>query len=336
MKRPTIIDIAREVGVSKAAVSYALNGKGGVSPETRERILDVAAALGWRASTAARALSSDRAASVGVVLARPPELLGTEPFLMRLVAGLERTLSAYGVSLQLALTSDTETELATYRQWWAERRIDGVVLTDLRTADPRPGLVRELGVPAVLFGTAGPVPGITALRSDDERTARSAVAHLVELGHRRIAHVQGPDNLRHTLRRAAVLGDTAHELAGIELHREVGGYTEDGGLRATRRLLAARPRPTAVIYDNDVMAVAAVAHADELGVRIPAELSVLAWEDSMLCRVVRPAVTAFDHDVTADGAQAARVLLELIETGVGVDGDLGDRTLVVRSSTGPA
>ncbi|MEV0051187.1 LacI family DNA-binding transcriptional regulator [Saccharopolyspora shandongensis] len=302
MKRPTIIDIAREVGVSKAAVSYALNGRAGVSPQTRERILDVATAMGWRASSAARALSNDRAANVGIVLARSPEVLRTEPFFMQMLAGLEQTLSADGFSLQLALAADTGTELDTYRRWWAERRVDGVVLTDLRASDPRPELLRELGTPAVFFGTAGPMPGIPVLRADEDEAIRSAIAHVAELGHRRIGHVQGPADLQHTVRRADALRRAVGETPGLSVHHASGDYTEEGGVRATRRLLSAPNPPTAVIYDNDVMAVAAVVHAEELGVRVPAELSVLAWDDSMLCQVVRPAITAFAHSVVVDSA----------------------------------
>ncbi|WP_158628554.1 LacI family DNA-binding transcriptional regulator [Saccharopolyspora rhizosphaerae] len=336
MKRPTIIDIARAVGVSKAAVSYALNGRGGVSQETRERILEVATQLGWRASSAARALSSDRAATVGVVLARSPEVLRTEPFFMQFVAGLEQTLSAHGFSLQLALASDPVTELETYRRWWAERRVDGVLLTDLRVDDPRPALLRELRVPAVFFGTERPMAGIPVLWVDEHDIADSAVALLAGLGHRRIGHVQGPAQLRHTARREREVGRAAAETPGVGLVRDQGDYTEDGGVAATARLLDAADPPTPIIFDNDVMAVASVARAEELGVRVPADLSVLAWDDSMLCRVVRPAITAFSHDVGAAAARAGVMLLELIETGVADDARLQQRELIRRESTGAA
>ncbi|MGP4021434.1 LacI family DNA-binding transcriptional regulator [Saccharopolyspora sp. 5N708] len=336
MKRPTIIDIAREVGVSKAAVSYALNGRAGVSAQTRDRILDVAASMGWRASSAARALSNDRAASVGIVLARSPEDLRTEPFFMQIVTGLEQTLSVHGFSVQFALTADTDTELATYRRWWAERRVDGVLATDLRVSDPRPAVLRDLGTPAVFFGTAETMAGIPVMRVDDADVVTSAIEHLTGLGHRRIGHVQGPLDLRHTVRRGEVLQLIARESPGLTVTHAPGDYTEEGGVRATRRLLAARNPPTAIIYDNDVMAVAAVVHAAELGVRVPEELSVLAWDDSMLCRVVRPAVSAFAHNIVADAATAARMLLELIETGVADDAALTPRRLVPRASTATA
>lgn len=336
VKRPTIVDIARQVGVSKAAVSYALNGRGGVSAETRERILDAAERLGWRASSAARALSNDRTASVGFVFARPPELLRTEPFFMQLLAGMEQTLSEHGVSLQLALASDVDTELATYRRWWAERRVDGVMLTDLRVDDPRPPLLRGLGAPAVLFGAPSRMTGTPVLCGDEVQDVDQIIEHLAALGHRDVGYVRGAWDLQHTRRRSAALGEAVRERFGTDLAQVHGGSTEQGGLAATRELLAAHPRPSAVIYDNDVMAVATVARAAELGVRIPGDLAVIAWDDSMLCRVVEPAVTAFEHDVVADAATAAHRLLELIETGTADDAELSARRLVVRASSSSA
>jgi len=334
VKRPTIIDIARRVGVSKAAVSYALNGRYGVSSKTRERVLEVASELGWHASSAARALSKDRSGSVGIVLARPPEVLRTEPYFLQLLSGLEQTLSAHEVSLQLALVTDRDAELATYRRWWAERRVDGFVLTDLRMPDPRPALLRELGAPTVLFGARGRTPGIPGLRTAERQDVLAALEHLAARGHQRIGHVLGSWNLQHTQRRARAISRAVGDLLGTEVSQADGGYTEEGGVSATRALLAAETRPTAIVYDNDVMAVAAVAHAEDLGVRVPADLAVLAWDDSILCRVVRPPVTAFAHDIAADGTTVARMLLELIETGTTEEAEYSPRTLIPRASTG--
>ncbi|GAB3280470.1 LacI family DNA-binding transcriptional regulator [Parasphingorhabdus pacifica] len=336
MKRPTIVDIARRVGVSKAAVSYALNGREGVSAETRQQILDVAEQMGWRASNAARALSSDRTASIGFVFARPPELLRTEPFFMRLLVGMEQTLSEHGVSLQLALAADSETELATYRRWWAERRVDGMLLTDLRVSDPRPPLLRELGAPAVAFGAPGEMTGIPVLRSAELSDVRQIVDHLAAAGHRHIGHVLGSWELLHTRRRSAALREAIQDRLGTAVVAADGGYTERGGVAATREVLESEPRPSAVVYDNDVMAVAAAARAGELGVRVPDDLAIVAWDDSMLCRVVEPAVTAFDHDVVGDAATAVRQLLELIENGVADDVALSRRDLIVRASSAGA
>ncbi|MEU6131772.1 LacI family DNA-binding transcriptional regulator [Saccharopolyspora sp. NPDC047091] len=333
MKRPTIIDIARQVGVSKAAVSYALNGRAGVSAATRERILDVAAQLGWDAAGPARTPAADRTGTIGLVLARPPQHIRAEPSVVHWMAGLEAALAEYGLSLHLALPPDEEAELGTYRAWAAERRVDGVIVTDLRAEDPRVPLLRELKLPAVVIGEHERVANVAVLRFAAADEVRAVVAHLAELGHRRIGHVQGGVDLEHTARRSGLLRAEVRERLGTDLVKVEADATEDGGVRATARLLAADPPPTAIVYDDDVMAVAAVARAAELDVRVPTDLAVLSWQDSMLCRVVTPPVTALSRDVEDDAAAAVHLLLELIETGAADDLDVPPRVLLPRAST---
>jgi len=130
-KRATIAEIAARAGVSIGAVSYALNGRPGVSEQTRKRILEIADELGWRPSLAARSLSGARAHSVGLIIARTADTLGVEPFFMRFIAGLERELSEQRVALLLQVVEDHEAAIEAMRLAWAERRIDGIVVTDL-------------------------------------------------------------------------------------------------------------------------------------------------------------------------------------------------------------
>src|SRR5689334_5762179 len=137
MRRTTIADIARAAGVSKGAVSYALNGRPGVSDATRRRILKIAAEVGWHPSSAARALSDGRAGVLGLVVDRPARTLGIESFFMQLISGIEATLSASSVGLLLQVTEDQANEMDAYRRWWGQRRVDGVIIVDLRQDDPR-------------------------------------------------------------------------------------------------------------------------------------------------------------------------------------------------------
>jgi DNA-binding LacI/PurR family transcriptional regulator len=335
MKRPTILDIARAAGVSKGAVSYALNGRPGVSAATRAKILAIAEEMGWVPSSAARALSSDRADAVGLVAARTPELLATEPYFMRVVAGIEETLAGRGTALLLTTVRDEATELDTYRRWWIGRRVDGVLLLDMRTDDPRPALLTELGAPGVVMGAQRGYGGLASTRVDDHDAMLRAVGHLSGLGHRRIARVSGPQRLEHAARRSRYFDEACRSLLGAEQVQVEADYTAHGGLVATRGLLARPNPPTAIIFDNDVMAVAAVSELTSAGVRIPADLAVLAWDDSPLCELVRPAVTAFEHDVSAEAGAAARLLLARLTTGTAEDVWLGPRQLRVRDSTSP-
>ena len=122
-RRPTIDDVARDAGVSKGAVSFALNNRPGVAPATRDRILRVAADLGWTPSHRARALAADRALAVGLVIARPPETLGADPFFPAFIAGIEAALAPLGQSLLLQVVPDRERELEGYRRLAADGQI---------------------------------------------------------------------------------------------------------------------------------------------------------------------------------------------------------------------
>ncbi|WP_432562306.1 LacI family DNA-binding transcriptional regulator [Kineococcus sp. SYSU DK003] len=335
--RPTIRDIAREAGVSKASVSYALNDLPGVSDGTRARIRAVAADLGWRPSAAARSLSSDRAGAVGLVLARDVGLLEEEPYYMRLLAGIESVLAREGLGLLLTVVPDAAAAVDVLRAWWAERRVDGVILTDLLVRDPRVELVTELGIPCALRGGIDdrlPSGGHLALTVETDRQPfADVVGHLVEQGHRRIARVSGPREYLHTRRRDIAWQEVTRSAFGEPAPVVPADYTSAGGLAATRELLGRDDPPTAVVYDNDVMAAAVVAERAELGLRVPGEFAVVAGEDSMLCRLASPAISSLRRDVVADGAGIARLLLDVVAGRASTATVAEPREFVVRGSS---
>ncbi|MCM1977132.1 LacI family DNA-binding transcriptional regulator [Streptomyces sp. G1] len=338
-RRPTIKDIARQAGVSESAVSFALNDRPGVSQDTRARIRRVAEELGWQPNSAARALSGEQSGAVGLVLARPAHTLGVESFFLQLVSGIQEVLAAGRIALLFQVVEDLDAECAVYRRWWAERRVDGVVVVDPRTDDPRPALLEQLALPAVTVGETGPAsaspdsgsdsasPGsaapaassaaLSAVRADDAGAMAQVLDHLHGLGHRRIAHVAGMPGLAHTERRIGSLRAEARRL-GLgpgQVRSVTTDYSDAEGAEATRRILAEPEPPTAIVYDNDVMAVAGVAVASELGIPVPGGLSVVAWDDSALCRVTRPRLTALVRDTAGFGRLAAEELLALLAGG---------------------
>ena len=335
MRRPTIMDIAKAAGVSKGAVSYALNGRPGVSEQTRKRILDIAHDLGWAPSNPARALSpGGRVGAIGLVVDRPARSLGVEPFFMQLVSGIETELAASGVDLLLQVTEDTGAEIAVYRRWAAERRVDGVIMVDLCVEDPRPAVVRELDLPAVFLG--GPdAGGLPCLYTDDASSVREVVHYLAALGHRRVVRVSGPEEFVHTRTRADAFLRAAAEVGLDSAYSVHADYTGESGARTTRRLLASGDRPTALVYDNDLMAVAGLGVASEMGVDVPKQLSIVAWDDSALCRLVRPSLTAISRDVVAHGRQVAAMLGRLL-SGERVENEESSAgEMQPRGSTGP-
>lgn len=312
MKRATIADIARAAGVSKGAVSYALNGRPGVSEATRARILGVAEQFGWHPSSAARALSDGRAGVVGLIIDRPARTLGIESFFMQLISGIEATLSQRSIGLLLQVTDDRTAELAAYRRWWAQRNVDGVIVVDLARDDPRVGLLEALQMPAVVVGGPRGLGRLPGVWSDDRAAVVTVVDYLAALGHRRIARVAGLTHLWHTQERTAALLEAVDRLNIDDVITVYTDYTGEAGAQATRGLLARRPGPTAIVYDNDVMAVAGVSVAHEMGVSIPRQMSMVAWDDSPLCELTHPQLSAVSRDIAAFGAHAADRLLRVV------------------------
>jgi DNA-binding LacI/PurR family transcriptional regulator len=332
--RPTISDVARRAGVSKGTVSFALNGRPGVAEDTRQRILEAARTLGWTPSHRARALSASRAFAVGLVIARPPELLGADPFFPAFIAGVERTLSDRGQALVLQMVPDSDEE-ASYRRLAADGRVDGVFLLDLRVDDGRIDLLQQLQMPVVTIARPEVPSDYPALLVDDQPGIAAAVRHLVELGHRRIAHVAGPRHFLHgTVRRLA--WERALTEAGLPAGIVVeSDFSAAGGAQATRTLLDRVDRPTAIVYANDLMAIAGLSVALEYGINVPGQLSVTGFDNTELTGYVTPPLTSVRTDPFGWGRTAARALLDLIDGRSVGDIPTEPAQLVVRASTAP-
>ncbi|GAA5023825.1 LacI family DNA-binding transcriptional regulator [Kitasatospora paranensis] len=336
--RTTVRDVASRAGVSPAAVSLALNDRPGVAPPTRARILAAAAELGWSPSRAARTLAraTPDTGAVGLVIARPARQLGLEPFYMEFISGIESVLADRSASLLLRLVRDRDQETAVHRTWWKARRVAGSVLVDLTENDPRIPALARLGLPTVVAGHPGLAgSGTHAVWTDDDAAIEEVVRYLALLGHRRIARVGGDPTLGHTAIRTRALARITAEL-GLEAARSLPtDFSGQAGARATRVLLASARRPTAIIYDNDIMAVAAVAVAAEFGLDVPRDLSIVAWDDSQLCRLTHPTLTAMSHDVHGFGAQVTRSLFDLIDRRPAPSGPAPTPVLVPRGSSAP-
>jgi DNA-binding LacI/PurR family transcriptional regulator len=332
VKRPTISDIARMAGVTKAAVSFALNGQPGVSALTRERILSIAEEIGFAPNSAARALSDGRAGAYGLVIDRPAGLLGMEPFFMQLISGIQTELSGGQTALLFTTAEDQASEIEMYRSWWAQHRVDGVFLVDLQIGDQRVPVLEELRMPAVVIGAPIGAGTLTAVWEDDAAATRAVVEHLTGLGHIRLARVTGIPRFWHTKIRTDAF-KAAAAAAGAEAICVEADYTGEHGAAATRRLLRSKRPPTAIVYDNDIMAVSGLSAAMAMGVDVPAELSIVAWDDSPLCALVHPPLTALTRDIAAYGANAARTLIQLAD-GIAVDDvEAAPPVLTLRGST---
>ncbi|MFI0537730.1 LacI family DNA-binding transcriptional regulator [Streptomyces sp. WSLK1-3] len=335
--RVTIKDVAARAGVSKGAVSLAFNHKPGLSEATRDRIFRAARELGWAPNLTARTLAGSRVDVVGLAICRPARLLGLEPFYMEFVSGVESVLIERNCSLLLRLVRNVEEEVGIQESWWRGRQVGGSILVDFRADDPRVAAVERRGMPVVAVGHPSFTGGLTSVWTDDATAVTEAVRYLAALGHRRIARVGGAAALGHTATRTAAFDDAARGLGLAGAWQVTTDYSGEAGGRATRSLLTApaADRPTAIVYDNDIMAVAGLSVAAEMGLHVPRDVSLLAWDDSQLCRLTHPTLSAMSHDVHGFGAEAARTLFGAI-TGEGPGSHpVPTPVLTPRGSTAP-
>jgi DNA-binding LacI/PurR family transcriptional regulator len=213
--------------------------------------------------------------------------------------------------------------------------VDGVFVVDLQVGDRRIGVLEEMRMPAVVIGTPRGAGTLPAVWQDDRAAVEMVVGHLAELGHRRIARVGGYAKYWHSaLRSEAFVAVSA--AAGIQAVSVPGDYTSEYGAEVTRGLLSAADPPTAILYDNDVMAIAGLGVAQRMGVDVPDGVSIVSWDDSATCEVMHPSVTALRRDIPAAGVAAARMLRDLAAGRRPGNQAEAAPVLQVRMSSGPA
>jgi len=332
-RRPTISDVARAAGVSIAVVSYALNGRPGVSAATRERVLRVADEFGWRPSAAARSMRSGPRA-VGLVLSRGVGTAAHATSFLDFVTAIQDVVAARGLALVLQIVDSPEAAAATYREWWAERRFDVMVVTDVLTHDPRIEVLRRIHAPAVVVAPREVAAGLASVWLDETESFTRVATYLLELGHRSIAAVTAPIALHRTRMRLDAL-EAAIGSAGGTLVHEATNATAEEAAAATRRLLTAADPPSAIVFDTDQMAVAALDVARRTGLQVPWDLSILAGSDSALCRLATPSISTLPLPLGELGAAAGHAVLAVLDGEQDVGTCVPVRGIAVRGSTGP-
>ncbi|PSL37012.1 LacI family transcriptional regulator [Labedella gwakjiensis] len=271
--------------------------------------------------------------TIGLCLNQPRRRVPMEPFWMRVIAGMEDALDDAGASLLVRVVADREEELATYTRWAGDGSVSAVVVANLVEDDPRIGALAAEGLPAVLMGRRAALPGFSSVHAANASVMTDVVRFLVSSGHQRIAHVAGPPDLDHVRSRNGAL-----ETAGAEARASVviveSDFTAEGGAAATRDLLADGPDgPTAIVYDNDVMALAGLETIRAAGLQVPDDVSILAWDDSVHCQLASPPLSALTYDLPGYGRATATAILEHLATGAEVHVDLEPARLVERAST---
>jgi LacI family transcriptional regulator, repressor for deo operon, udp, cdd, tsx, nupC, and nupG len=319
MRRTTIRDVADLAGVSTATVSRALGTPAAVGEATRARVLEAVRATGYRVNRAARDLRRTRA---GAVLVLVPNL--ANPFFSAILAAIADVCAEAGLTVQVADTVRGDARLANLAH---DGRADGVILLD--GAQP-PALLQGLGLPLVT--ACEWVPGLetTGCRIDNAAAARLAVRHLRDLGHRRLAHVAGPEG--NVLSAARIEGFREAADGGVILP---GDFGLESGVAAARQWLTLPDRPTGVFCASDAMALGFISECAAQGVRVPEDVSVVGFDDIELAQRSIPPLTTVHQPRAEIGRRAAMQLVALFDGGPGTGMETLPVELAVRGSTTP-
>lgn len=330
-----IDDVARRAGVSTATVSRALSGNGHVSPATKLKVKAAALELGYVVSSNASGVASGRMKNIGVVV---PYL--NRWFFSSVVEGAQRALLHHGYDLTLYnLTGGGEERRSVFEHFLLRQRVDAVIAISLELTVNEVARLHALGKP--LVGVGGPIRGVRTLTVDDGAVARLATAHLLALGHTRIAHIGGnqdydldfhlPTNRRGGYQ--AALADAGLP-AAPELFQPA-DFTVRGGYQAAKQLLGrAHDRPTAIFAASDEMAIGSILAARDLGLAVPRDVSVIGIDDHDLADFF--GLSTIAQFPQGQGAQAVEILMDQLHPGQQDQAALDTAMpfeLIVRSST---
>jgi LacI family transcriptional regulator len=310
----TLRDVATAAGVHPATASRALNPSTRllVSEDTARRVTEAAERLGYRPNPVARSLRTRRSHTIGVLI---PDL--TNPLFPPIVRGLEDRLAEHGYVALLGNTdSDERRERMIFDQMRA-RHVDGFVLATATRSSPILAEAAEAGLPVVLMNRPAQGYPFSSVAVDNEQGVRAAVTHLAALGHTRIGHIAGPQEISTGVLRLRGFLDSMRT-KGLEVSDSqivyASAYSLDEGLRRGRELLDRDEGLTAIVAANDMLAVGCYGAFDELGLRCPEDISVIGFNDMPFIDRLRPPLSTVRFPHYQLGTEAAKLMLERIES----------------------
>jgi LacI family transcriptional regulator len=329
---PSIYEVASSAGVSVATVSRVLNGKGPVSADARDRVLQAVKVLGYVPHSAARSLSTRRTMNIGVLL---PDVYGA--FFSEIVRGIDLAARAAGYHV---LVSGSHSDLAetTAVLQALHGRIDGLILLTAGIGGQWLRNTLPSRLPVVLLHNSEAGGDHDSIRIDNRFGARLAADHLLDLGHRRIALICGPPEntdaeerlrgFREALAARGLAADPDLELPG--------DFAEESGFRAGERLADRQVLPTAVFAANDAMAIGCLAALRGRGLRVPGDVSLVGFDDIPIVRYLTPALTTVHVPIAEIGGRALQRLVDVLQGGdeIAKQNDVVTPLLAVRASTG--
>ena len=306
----TLDEVARAAGVSRATVSRVVNGNPRVAPEVRRTVEKAVERLGYIPNPAARSLVTRRSDSVGLVIAEPAVRLFEDPFFPRLLRAIGQELSAREQQLVLLMPQSRRDEDRMAR-YLASGHVDGALLVSLHGDDPLPSQLSAKGIPVVVGGRPARDAQVSYVDVDNVQGARSAVDHLVKRGRRVIATIGGPPDMAPGIDRLTGYRQ-ALESAGRtrdETLEAAADFTHEGAEQATAHLLEQRPDLDGLFVASDLMAVGALRALRKAGRRVPEDVAVVGYDDS-IAPTLDPPLTSVRQPIEEMGRELVRLLLD--------------------------
>lgn len=335
-RRPSVTDVARRAGVSVGTVSNVLNRPESVSERTRTKVEQAIGELNFVRNASARQLRSGEVSTVGAVV-----LDIANPFFTEMARGIEDRLAQDDHTLMLCSSDENPEREARFLRLFEERGVRGVIATPSHGSLDSLLRLRDHGIDVVLLDHTSPVPDLASVAVDDVGGASLAIEHLVSLGHRRFAFLNGPLNLRQCVDRRDGVYRTlqAHGLDPAEVLEEVPleALNADAGDAAVRELWDRDgTRPTAIFCANDFTALGALRALRELDVDVPGEVAVVGYDDVMFASMLTTPLTSVRQPMHTLGWTAADMLLAHHASGAEARQVEFEPELVVRASSGAA
>ncbi|MEU6601092.1 LacI family DNA-binding transcriptional regulator [Streptomyces flaveolus] len=334
VRRPTLNAVAARAGVGRGTVSRVINGSPKVSARSRAAVEQAIAELGYVPNRAARSLATRRTDAVALVVPDAENRLFSEPYFSGIIRGVSTGIAGAGMQLLLVLTGNDK-EHGRLAAYLAAQRVDGVLMMAVHGDDTLPDRLEELAVPTVLAGRRSDRERLGHVRADNRGGARLAVRHLLAGGRRSIGTITGPLDMDVARARLDGYRDALRE-AGVAVDEDLvaaGDFTEEGGRVAMRELLRRHPDLDAVFAASDVMASGAVLELRAAGRRVPDDVALIGFDDSIVARHIDPPLTSVRQPLEEMGRTMASLLLEEIaQRGTGQRGVVLPTELVVRAS----
>jgi LacI family transcriptional regulator len=327
----TILDIAREAGVSTATVSRVFNQPQKVSAKTRDRVQAVIARRHYVSDGLAGGLASRRSRTLGLVI---PTIMNS--IYASSTQAIQQAAQDAGYTVLVGISEFSMEEEATLVHRLLERRVQGLILTGAERAPTIYEKIRRNQVPFVITWKASPTPGLPSISFDNYKAAAAAVTHLLSLGHRRIGLVCGRTDVNDRARDRRLAFEDTLAAHGVEADPALifeRSFEFVDGRSAMHAMLTSKSPPTAVFCANDIQAIGALYECQEAGVRVPQDVSVVGFDDLPIGQYVWPQLTTIRVPAAEMGSRAARALIAAVETGNPVSGCELPTDLIVRGTT---